>query len=60
MNALSPGYNTFGKKKFPMLNYDHFCERSDLAISILGCPYFGGYYSVLLKDFKKLFTGLGP
>jgi hypothetical protein len=38
---------------------DPFCERSDLAFSIFGCPYFGGYYSELLKDFKNLLTGLG-
>jgi hypothetical protein len=36
-----------------------FCERSDLAFSILMCPYFGGYYSVPLKV-KKLLQGLVP
>jgi hypothetical protein len=40
------------EKDFPDAElFDHFCERSDLAFSILGCPYFGGYYSELLKVF---------
>jgi hypothetical protein len=30
-----------------------------LAFSILGCPYFGGYYSGLLKVYDKLFIGFG-
>jgi hypothetical protein len=59
MNALSSGYNPFGKRFFRCRIIDHFCERSDLAFSILGCPYFGGYYLELLKVFLKLFTGFG-
>jgi hypothetical protein len=26
---------------------DHFCERFELCLSILRCPYFEGYYSVV-------------
>jgi hypothetical protein len=58
-SALSSGYNTFEKIICQCRIIDRFCERSDLAFFILGCPYFGGYYSVLLKVFKTLFTGLG-
>jgi hypothetical protein len=36
-----------------------FCEWSDLSFLILGCPYFGGYYSVLLKVLNICFTGFG-
>jgi hypothetical protein len=47
------------EKKILCRIIDHFYKRSDLAISILGCPFFGGYYSGLLKVVEKLFTGLG-
>jgi hypothetical protein len=40
MNALSPGYSTFAKR---------FADAVELYLSILRCPYFGGYYSVVLK-----------
>jgi hypothetical protein len=59
MNALSSGYNTFEKMFCRWRIIDRFCEWSDLSFSILGCPYFGGYYSVLLKVLKICFTEFG-
>jgi hypothetical protein len=47
--------NTFGKMFCRCRVIDRFCERSDWAFSILGCPYFVGYYSGLLKVFLKTF-----
>jgi hypothetical protein len=59
MNVLSSGYNTFEKLICRCRIIDRFCERFDLAFSILGYPYFEGNYSVLLKVRKKTFTGFG-